>query len=143
MNKKHDRRSLFVGGLTITSIVAVCCVYLAVPNEAARPASPTITQIVSGLHNPRGLNFGPDAALYVVEAAASRPFPGPCAPRPNGTIVCMSDTGSIMRIDLAAGTSERIIEGLPSQISPNGDATAGLGANDIAFQGLGKAYVTM
>jgi sugar lactone lactonase YvrE len=146
MNAKRNlsRYSLFTAGLTVAVAATICSVYLAVPNEAAPPMpTATITQVVGGLHNPRGLNFGPDGALYVVEAAANKPNPGPCAARPNGAIVCMSDTGSIMRIDLAAGTSERIIEGLPSQISANGEATAGLGANDISFQGLGNAYVTM
>jgi hypothetical protein len=102
-----------------------------------------VTVIASGLHNPRGLNFGPDGALYVVEAAANSPSPGPCAPRADGTTVCAALSGSITRLDLAAGTTERIIESLPSLISPNGDATAAFGVHDISFQASAIHDVTV
>ena len=39
-------------------------------------AEPTVTVVMSGLDNPRGLAFGPEGALYVAEAG-SDPKPRP------------------------------------------------------------------
>ena len=38
------------------------------PARTALQARATIETVVTGLVNPRGLNFGPDGALYVAEA---------------------------------------------------------------------------
>lgn len=144
---KHNVRevSLFTRGLSILLATAVCCVYLTVPDAAiGRAAAPaTITVVATGLHNPRGLNFGPDGALYVVETAGNGTPGTSCGPQGDGAIKCFATTGSIMRIDLATGEAERVITSLPSLIAPNGDATAAFGVHDISFQGLGKAYVTI
>ena len=91
--------------------------------------------VMSGLHNPRGLAFGPDGALFVAEAGTGGP--APCV-----TIVatpyCYGPTGSISR--LLDGVQERVVEGLPSIAAPNGQAQ---GADGLAIGGYGQAYVTI
>lgn len=131
-------------------------VYLSVPapvDAIAAGGGPSVTTVASGLHNPRGLNFGPDGALYVAEAAADGPHGlTHCGVMGDGQRRCYAETGSITRIDLKEGTQERIIEGLPSLISADPAPTAtplpnngngGTGIHDISFQGLGNGYFTM
>jgi hypothetical protein len=98
-------------------------------------AAPTITVVMSGLDNPRGLALGPEGGLYVAEAG--RGGSGPC-PVLRGAAQCFGPSGAITR--LWRGRQERVAEGFPSQVSPAGDA---LGPNDISFQGRGGAYVTV
>ena len=109
---------------------------------------PTITVVATGLHNPRGLNFGPDGGLFVAEAGTNGPHNGNCAVMGDGAMKCYSTTGSITRIDVEKETSERIIDGLPSLISPSGTPNVGIGtgatgAHDVSFQGMGNAYVSI
>lgn len=89
--------------------------------------------VASGLDNPRGLAFGPEGALYVVEAG--RGGAGPCIPVGTG-VGCFGLTGAVTRI--WRGGSERIFSGLPSLAHADGQAT---GAHDISFQGRGNGYV--
>src|SRR5215204_5425335 len=93
--------------------------------------------IAAGLNNPRGLNFGPNGALYVAEAGSGGA--GPCAPGPEG-VRCYGTTGSITRINLRQGTVTRIASGLPSLASEDGSFATGF--HDISFQGLGSGFMT-
>jgi hypothetical protein len=89
--------------LLLGIIVAVCVL-------TARPsAQPAITVVMGGLDNPRGLAFGPEGALYVVEAG--RGGTGPCMML-RGRLRCYGATGAITR--LWRGAQERIAIGLPS-----------------------------
>lgn len=98
------------------------------------------TQVVaSGLDNPRGIEFGPEGALYVAEAG--RGGDGPCGPSNDGGLRCYGETGAITRIDLRRGTHARIATGLPSLAAQDGSAASG--AHDISFQGRGQAFVTI
>src|SRR5215207_6113814 len=94
----------------------------------------TVTVVMSGLDNPRGLAFGPEGALYVAEAG--RGGDGPCIPGGGGTVRCYGATGAITRVSpLEFGGQVRIMTGLPS-LAPGG----GFGADgpvDIAFGGRG------
>jgi hypothetical protein len=99
-------------------------------------AQVSITTVMSGLDNPRGLAFGPEGALYVAEAG--RGGSGPCFTNAAGETRCFGLTGAITR--LWGGTQERVFTGLPSLALPNGQAT---GPHDINFQGRGGAYVTI
>ncbi|WP_119718473.1 ScyD/ScyE family protein [Cognatilysobacter tabacisoli] len=101
---------------------------------AAHAAS--VTTVMSNLDNPRGLAFGPEGALYVVEAG--RGGAGPCATL-RGVPRCYGPSGAITR--LWHGTQQRVVEGLPSYTDPAGAEITG--AHDIAFVGRGNARVTV
>ena len=98
----------------------------------------TVETIATGLDNPRGLTFGPEGALYVVEAG--RGGPGPCTAGPEGT-VCYGPTGAITRIDLRSTVCERVATGLPSLAAASGIRANG--PHDISFVGRGNAAVVI
>jgi hypothetical protein len=102
-----------------------------------------ITTVATGLHNPRGLNFSPTGDLYVAEAAGNGTPTNRCGVMSDGTTKCAANTASITRIDLGTGDVERVLTGLPSLISSDGTAAAGSGIQDVDFQGMGNAYVTI
>ena len=107
---------------------------------AARAASPDAAEAVaSGLNNPRGLDFGPDGALYVAEAGSGGA--GPCEEGPEGTR-CYGTTGSVTRIDLRKGSVARLVTGLPSAASP-ADGSFATGPHDVSLQGRGQMFVTI
>lgn len=93
--------------------------------------------VMSGLDNPRGLAFSPNGALYVAEAG--RGGPGPCLVSPVGEPRCFGHTGAVSRLWM--GQQSRVIEGLESHALPDGSSASG--PNDISFQGVGGAYITM
>src|SRR6476619_1591097 len=59
-------------------------------------ARATVTTVASGLVNPRGLNFGPDGALYVAEAGSGGS--GPCIVGSDGLTKCYGATGGVRKI---------------------------------------------
>ena len=101
----------------------------------------TLETIASGLSNPRGLTFGPDDALYVVEAGTGGEGPiinGPAL----GVDLSFGTSGAVTRIN--NNTQERIITDLPSfgyipinspPPPPSGVTGPALGPQDIAFLG--------
>jgi hypothetical protein len=115
--------------------LSVLLLTVAILSGPALSAAPTIEVVMSGLDNPRGLAFGPEGALYVVEAG--RGGSGPCQTL-RGALQCYGPTGAVTR--LWKGIQERVVTGLPSQADPTGQA---VGAQDISFQGRGGAYITL
>ena len=93
--------------------------------------------VMSGLDNPRGLAFAPNGALYVAEAG--RGGPGPCLVSGVGEVRCFGHTGAISRLWM--GRQSRVVEGLESHALPDG--TSASGPNDVSFNGVGGAYITM
>ncbi len=95
--------------------------------------------IATGLDNPRGLGFGPDGALYVVEAGrgGTSSLCLPLPDNPTGTR-CYGPSGAVTRI--TASGQQRVVTGLPSLAVPTGDAATG--PHDIGF-GLGRAWLTI
>jgi len=93
--------------------------------------------VMSGLDNPRGLAFAPNEALYVAEAG--RGGSGPCLTSGSGEKRCYGRTGAITRLWM--GKQSRVVEGLESHAAPDGSSAAG--PNDISFNGVGGAYITM
>jgi hypothetical protein len=131
--------------LTIVATLLVGCADpapLAAPLATGRRPMALLTQddgtpVMTNLANPRGLAFGPDGALYVVEAG--RGGTGPCI-MILGSTQCYGPTGGVSR--LWHGTQERIISDLPSLVVTNNKSGAVTGLNGISFNGLGNAYVT-
>jgi hypothetical protein len=94
--------------------------------------------LVTGLDNPRGLNFGPLGHLYIAEAG--RGGDGPCAPGPEG-IRCYGASGAITRWSPRTGAVERVATELPSLASADGSFATG--PHDIDLDLLGLAYLTI
>lgn len=110
------------------------------PARTPLQALATIEPVVGGLVNPRGLNFGPDGALYVAEAGSGGA--GPCYTSGAGQNVCYGATGAVTKITLGeTATKTRILQGLPS-VAPS-NASSATGPHDVEFQGLGNGYVTI
>lgn len=119
--------------MKITSGLALCAFAFAAQTALA---APSITTVMSNLDNPRGLAFGPEGALYVVEAG--RGGPGPCMVL-RGLTRCYGPSGALTR--LWKGTQERVAVGLPSY--SDAAFTEVTGAHDVAFIGRGNAFVTV
>jgi hypothetical protein len=98
----------------------------------------TVTPVMTGLDNPRGLAFSPEGALYVTETG--RGGSGPPCRLNRGMLSCYGPTGAISR--LWHGVQEKWVTGLPS-MAPASGIEAEAGPEDISFHGRGGAYVTV
>ena len=114
--------------------VAAIAVTLILPAAARLQGRATLVTVAEKLVNPRGLNFGPEGALYVAEAGSG----GPDCVTPT---VCYGTTGAVARITDLDGspTLTRLLTGLPSIARANGTT----GPHDVDFQGRGNGYVTI
>jgi hypothetical protein len=108
------------------------------PSAAVPSAGSGPVVVASGLDSPRGVSFGPDGALYVAEAGEGGEGP-PCYQHPTLGTSCYGLTGGVTRIDLTAGTSERVMDQLPSALA----ATDILGPSDVAVGDTGELFVTI
>ncbi|TNC28444.1 ScyD/ScyE family protein [Amycolatopsis alkalitolerans] len=120
--------------LLVTAVTAFAAVLVPVAAEAGGAGQ---VKIASGLNSPRGLAFAPDGGLYVAEAGTGGA--GPCAPGPEGGLVCFGTSGSIMRITDQG--QKRVVTGLPSLAAPDGSNA--VGPSDVSFQGTGNMYATL
>jgi len=151
MNIKKNSVIAYLLGALLSTVLAV--LLFGSPVEPVSAADPHVSQAISspavlanpqaasviayGLNNPRGLDFGPEGALYVAEAGSGGT--GPCAPGPEGTR-CYGTTGSVARIDLRRGNVTRIASGLPSLAGEDGSFATGI--HDISLRGRGNAFLT-
>jgi hypothetical protein len=121
--------------------VLLCGAALALAVCAGASAS-TITTVMSGLDNPRGLAFAPEGGLYVAEAGRGGPLSPLCytATDPGVGFRCYGATGAISRY--WHGKQERVVTGLPSLENPSFMGPA-QGPAHISFQGRGGMYVTI
>src|SRR6266545_4855595 len=118
--------------------------------EVACPSNPALTCVMDGLHNPRGIAFGPEGALYVAEAGCgggtsdcqvNAPLSSCIQLLFDGSLVtqCLGLTGSISR--LWNGIQERVATGLPSVAFRNGSNATG--PTDVSLFGVGNLYATI
>lgn len=118
------RRVLTLGAALVLALT------IAIPVTAS---SPPFTVIAGGLHNPRGLTFGPGGRLYVAEAGTGT----------GGAVPHVGHDGAILEITDPAGASpslRTVVSGLLSLGSPEGDV---LGVDGISAHGNGGIYAIM
>lgn len=119
-----------------SSYVAAALAGAALLTATGGTRAKTVTTVMRGLDNPRGLAVGPEGALYVAEAGRGGDGPG---------ITVRSDfrsygpTGAVTR--LWRGRQERLASGLPSLIGQRTREVTG--PHDISLLGRGQAYVTI
>jgi hypothetical protein len=119
----------------VVGVLASFLTLCSAPSDKA--ADQQIEVIANGFDNPRGLAFGPEGPLNVLEAG--RGGEGPCTPfELFGDVVCFGLTGAVTRI--GEGQQQRIVTGLGSIAHPD-DGGFAFGPHDISFQGRGNAYV--
>jgi hypothetical protein len=123
------------------NLIALCAAVCALAVPAGVSAS-TITRVMQGLDNPRGLAIGPEGALYVAEAGRGGPLSALCYAHPDPGIGfrCYGTTGAISRY--WHGAQSRVVTGLPSLENPTFAGPA-QGPDHISFQGRGGMYVTI
>lgn len=122
--------------LLVVAAALVAALTMLAPLSKPVAAAGTVSVVMSGLDNPRGLAFGPQGALYVAEAG--RGGDGACFFLRGGTR-CYGATGAVSR--LWRGEQERVATGLPSHASLTG--AAAIGPMDVSLFGVGNAYVTV
>jgi hypothetical protein len=138
MRKPTHWRALtaVAAGAVVASMVVVSPADAKTRHDFAPPPNPVI--IASGLDNPRGLAFGPDGRLYVVEAG--RGGTGPCFTGGDGSPVCFGLTGAVTALDNPQD-QHRVLYGLPSYGAPDSGDFA-IGPSSIAFQANGRVFLT-
>jgi hypothetical protein len=131
-------RRIFVllGTTSIAMALIATQALMALAAPGASVAEPSVAVVMDGLDNPRGLAFGPEGALYVVEGG--RGGDGPCLTA-GAQVLCYGPSGAVSR--LWRGEQERVATGLPSIAGANGVVQAG--PTDISFLGRGGAYLTV
>src|SRR4029078_7546692 len=97
-------RKRFLAALVLASAAAVGV--LGAGSAAAAGSGVTVKTVVSGLNNPRDLAIGPNGGLYVAEAGH-----GAVNCSPDGS-TCIGRTSAITRINVEAGTKQRVVRGL-------------------------------
>lgn len=120
----------------------------------ATTGATTSTVVASGLANPRGMSFGPDGNLYVLEQGVGTPADSPDAATapvipfiPDLVSERGGYTGAITKVDITspAGGQEQIYKGLPSfrEFNPtnNEDRVISIGPNAFTITPDGTAYI--
>ncbi|WP_009631717.1 ScyD/ScyE family protein [Synechocystis sp. PCC 7509] len=99
----------------------------------------SLTTIVSGVSNARGVSFGPDGTLYVAEPGIGGS--GNCQPSPSTLFqpICAGNSGSVVRVK-TDGQTDRIFNGFQS-LAEQPSGNQGAGPQDLQFDSFGNAYL--
>ena len=113
------------------------CLALISGTKAVEAAS--LTTIVDGISNARGISFGPDGSLYVGEPGIGGN--GNCQASPSTIFqpICAGNTGSIVKVT-PDGKKERIFENSQS-LAEQPSGNQGAGPQELAFDSQGSAYL--
>ena len=114
--------------------VAMGAAFAAAPASAKEPGASAGAALTTGLLSPRGMKLGPDGMLYVAEAGTG----GDTVATIDGAQSHSGFTGRISKVDPATGARTTVIDKLPSNVGPQGDA---VGPADVAFIGLQLYYL--
>src|SRR5687767_3698853 len=106
-------RARRIGGLVALGAITATFSPLVAVAPAGAVSEPEV--VADGLDNPYKLSFGPDGALYVAEGGRGLGLgdDNACVEFPEdegGGDMCVGSTGAVTRIDLEAGTHERVVE---------------------------------
>ncbi|MEH1900427.1 MAG: ScyD/ScyE family protein [Nostoc sp.] len=99
----------------------------------------TLTTIVDGVSNARGVSFGPDGSLYVAEPGIGGN--GNCQPSPSTLFqpICAGNTSSLVKVS-PDGTTQHLLNNFESLAEqPTGNQGAGI--EDVEFDSKGNAYL--
>lgn len=105
--------------------------------SAAQAAS--LTTVLDGVSNIRGISFGPDGSLYAAEPGIGGN--GNCQPSPSAIFqpLCAGNTGSLVKLS-PDGTKTRLLNNFVSLAEqPSGNQGAGI--QDLQFDSKGNAYL--
>lgn len=122
--------------LSAFTILSFC--FAAVAGVPAAQAA-SLTTIVSGISNARGVSFGPDGTMYVAEPGIGGN--GKCQPSPSTFFqpICAGNTGSVVKVS-PDGQQSRIFQNFESLAEqPTGNQGAGPAA--LEFDSYGNAYL--
>jgi sugar lactone lactonase YvrE len=100
----------------------------------------TRTSVVTGLGNPRHMSFAPDGALYITEAGVGgTEVQGIFAPGVNANMDG-GRSGRLLRL-LPNGSTEVVLDNLPSFVVSGTNGSQGYGIHDLAFDAQGNGYM--
>ena len=122
--------------LRVGAVLALAGFVLGAAQLASGASSATVQVVASGLNNPRGIEIGPDGAVYIAEAGAAGTKM--CQKGPEGE-QCLGFTGSIDRV--AGGTKSRYGAGFLSGGGRDGSFSVGM--DDVAIAPDGTVYGIM
>ncbi|MBD2252627.1 ScyD/ScyE family protein [Nostoc parmelioides] len=120
------------------AVTSITLCFAAICGTSSAQAA-SLTTIVDGISNLRGISFGPDGTLYAAEPGIGGN--GNCQPSPSTLFqpICAGNSGSLVKVS-PDGTKQRIFTNFQS-IAEQPSGNQGAGIQDLQFDSLGNAYL--